>query len=130
MDESTSSKRRKLDPGTTAQGDETEGLVDEPPRFFLDEDDDNNNDIEERPDQNPRSVSSSKPNSRSNPKIVHTGHDPHADGNAVMHICPICARTLETDNQGLNTHIDWCLSKNMIKEAQTTAAVKSGKRRR
>lgn len=35
--------------------------------------------------------------------------------------CPICGRMLETDNQGLNEHIDFCLSKQAIKEAQTAS---------
>ncbi|KAF5351766.1 hypothetical protein D9756_007614 [Leucocoprinus leucothites] len=32
--------------------------------------------------------------------------------------CPICSRTLTTDNQGLNAHIDFCLSKTAIQEAR------------
>jgi len=35
--------------------------------------------------------------------------------------CPICKKKLETDNKGLNAHIDFCLSKNVIMEAQTAA---------
>ncbi|OJT06968.1 DNA polymerase kappa [Trametes pubescens] len=35
--------------------------------------------------------------------------------------CPICGRMLETDNQGLNEHVDFCLSKQAIKEAQTAS---------
>lgn len=35
--------------------------------------------------------------------------------------CPICGRTLETDNQGLNSHIDFCLSRGAIMEAQAKA---------
>lgn len=31
--------------------------------------------------------------------------------------CPICACMLETDNAGLNAHIDWCLSRGEIKRA-------------
>ena len=38
------------------------------------------------------------------------------------HICPICSKTLQTDNQGLNAHIDFCLSKGAIREAQATAS--------
>ncbi|KAH9892787.1 DNA/RNA polymerase [Cubamyces lactineus] len=33
--------------------------------------------------------------------------------------CPICGKLLDTDNQGLNEHVDFCLSKQAIKEAQT-----------
>jgi len=32
--------------------------------------------------------------------------------------CPICGRTLDTDNQGLNSHIDFCLSRGAIRQAQ------------
>jgi DNA polymerase kappa len=35
--------------------------------------------------------------------------------------CPICMKTLETDNQGLNAHIDFCLSRGAIMAAQTKA---------
>ncbi|KAG8926671.1 hypothetical protein FRC01_008524 [Tulasnella sp. 417] len=32
-------------------------------------------------------------------------------------VCPICNRSLETDNAGLNSHIDFCLSRGIIKQA-------------
>ncbi|TBU33633.1 DNA/RNA polymerase [Dichomitus squalens] len=35
--------------------------------------------------------------------------------------CPICSKMLEMDNQGLNEHIDFCLSKQAIKEAQASS---------
>ncbi|KAI9067404.1 DNA/RNA polymerase [Trametes sanguinea] len=35
--------------------------------------------------------------------------------------CPICSRMLETDNDGLNAHIDFCLSKQAIREAQAAS---------
>lgn len=35
--------------------------------------------------------------------------------------CPVCEKMLETDNQGLNSHIDFCLSRGAIMEAQTKA---------
>lgn len=41
---------------------------------------------------------------------------------AEHHICPICSRQLKTDNQGLNAHIDFCLSKGAILEAQVEAS--------
>ena len=37
------------------------------------------------------------------------------------HSCPVCGKTLQTDNTGLNTHIDFCLSRGAIREAQTGA---------
>jgi len=43
-------------------------------------------------------------------------------GDRVRHQdCPICGKLLETDNVGLNAHIDFCLSRNVIMEAQTEA---------
>lgn len=36
--------------------------------------------------------------------------------------CPICGKTMETDNRGLNAHIDFCLSKEAITEAQVSAS--------
>ncbi|TFK44337.1 hypothetical protein BDQ12DRAFT_694850 [Crucibulum laeve] len=38
------------------------------------------------------------------------------------HDCPICEKTLQTDNQGLNAHIDFCLSKGAIRDAQIEAS--------
>ena len=35
--------------------------------------------------------------------------------------CPICGKTLETDNQGFNEHVDFCLSRGAIREAQVQA---------
>lgn len=134
MDESTSNKRRRLDPETSIQGEEPDNPLivheDELPRFFLDEDEDNVTEKRPEPaDQDLRSASpsilSSKPISR--PKVAYAAH-PQPNGEP--HICPICSRTFETDNQGLNAHIDWCLSKSLIKETQTAAAISGGKRRR
>lgn len=36
--------------------------------------------------------------------------------------CPICSKTMQTDNRGLNAHIDFCLSKGAIREAQAMAS--------
>lgn len=35
--------------------------------------------------------------------------------------CPVCGKQLETDNEALNSHIDFCLSRGAIMAAQTTA---------
>lgn len=35
--------------------------------------------------------------------------------------CPICGRMLQTDNQDFNSHIDFCLSRGAIMEAQIEA---------
>lgn len=45
------------------------------------------------------------------------------------HECPICSTILETDNRGLNSHIDFCLSRGAIRQAHaeaTTPAKKGG----
>ncbi|KAJ3556244.1 hypothetical protein NM688_g2131 [Phlebia brevispora] len=41
-----------------------------------------------------------------------------------MLTCPICSKTMETDNRGLNEHIDFCLSKGAIREAQAMASTR------
>uniref|UniRef100_A0A8H8CPL3 DNA polymerase kappa n=1 Tax=Psilocybe cubensis TaxID=181762 RepID=A0A8H8CPL3_PSICU len=61
------------------------------------------------PPSRPRSNSEAKPFSPKSIKAVET------------HECPICSKTLETDNQGLNAHVDFCLSRGAIMEAQGSA---------
>ena len=53
------------------------------------------------------------------PKQVEAGDT--ADSSETFLECPICGRMLETDNQGLNEHIDFCLSRQAIKEAQASS---------
>ncbi|KAF9459808.1 hypothetical protein BDZ94DRAFT_1284217 [Collybia nuda] len=36
--------------------------------------------------------------------------------------CPICGTTLQTNNQGLNSHIDFCLSRGAIRQAHAEAS--------
>lgn len=36
-------------------------------------------------------------------------------------VCPLCSRRLNTDNVGLNEHIDFCLSRSAIMEASSSA---------
>lgn len=43
------------------------------------------------------------------------------------HDCPVCGKTLEADNEGLNAHIDFCLSRGAIMEAQVEASQSSTK---
>ncbi|KAF9793195.1 hypothetical protein BJ322DRAFT_997410 [Thelephora terrestris] len=38
--------------------------------------------------------------------------------------CPVCSRTLMTDNRGLNEHIDFCLSRDAIRAARSSAGVR------
>lgn len=37
--------------------------------------------------------------------------------------CPICGKTLTTDNKGFNDHIDFCLSRGIISQVQAEASV-------
>ncbi|KAG1746123.1 IMS-domain-containing protein [Suillus lakei] len=60
-----------------------------------------------RPSDSPFSATTSKPiSARQGDRTRHQE-------------CPICGKMLETDNKGLNAHIDFCLSRNVIMEAQT-----------
>jgi len=43
------------------------------------------------------------------------------DTSKETHECPVCEKTLETDNKGLNSHIDFCLSRGAIWKAQAEA---------
>ncbi|KAH7916561.1 IMS-domain-containing protein [Hygrophoropsis aurantiaca] len=63
-------------------------------------------DVPQKP-RSSRAVESHKPNSKS------------TDEGSQGHVCPICGKRLDTDNQGLNAHIDFCLSKGVIMEATT-----------
>ncbi|KAF9241588.1 IMS-domain-containing protein [Melanogaster broomeanus] len=68
---------------------------------------------------------SSGSRSVSNPGSNLSGKAPQSlavAGELEEHICPICSKQLATDNQGLNTHIDFCLSKGAILEAQVEAS--------
>ena len=56
---------------------------------------------------------------RKRPRSPDPGED-HVTGTDEVRdqTCPICSKVLETDNRGLNEHIDFCLSKGAIREAQ------------
>ncbi|KIL62574.1 hypothetical protein M378DRAFT_12776 [Amanita muscaria Koide BX008] len=60
------------------------------------------------------------PKSQNKPRLV--GEEPL--------VCPICNKAIHTNNQGLNAHIDFCLSRVSIREAQaeTIRPVKKAKR--
>ncbi|KAF8160747.1 hypothetical protein B0H34DRAFT_350409 [Crassisporium funariophilum] len=97
---------------------------------------------EERPDQRPGPAMKRPPHStsnaqasssqlqaptrpRSNSEAVHPGRKqeveaptPVSKRKIEMLECPICGKHLETDNEGLNTHVDFCLSRKAIMEAQ------------
>jgi DNA polymerase kappa len=44
-----------------------------------------------------------------------------SDPDLRVHTCPVCGKTLEADNQGLNAHVDFCLSRGAIRDAQANA---------
>jgi len=46
------------------------------------------------------------------------------DEDKTKQYCPVCSRTLMTDNRGLNEHIDFCLSRDAIREARSSAGVR------
>ncbi|PCH43374.1 IMS-domain-containing protein [Wolfiporia cocos MD-104 SS10] len=79
-----------------------------------------------------RHSSSAEPEARPSrfPTLAHPGA-PEAtaiDADAEEHTCPICGRSMCTDNQGLNAHIDFCLSKSAIREAQAAASIDIGQK--
>ena len=80
------------------------------------------------PPQVSASVLKTKPSSSSNPtkrkrtpSVTHDGIPAIDVDDIQTHTCPICSKTLETDNRGLNEHVDFCLSKGAIREAQATS---------
>ncbi|KAF9227351.1 DNA/RNA polymerase [Gyrodon lividus] len=63
-----------------------------------------------------RSVSNSGSNPRTKePQLIGV------TGPSEQHACPVCGKQLVTDNQGFNAHVDFCLSKGAILEAQAEA---------
>lgn len=40
------------------------------------------------------------------------------------HVCPVCSKSLQTDNAGLNAHVDYCLSRAAIFEATASSSTK------
>lgn len=90
----------------------------------------------------PVSVASRPPSSVSNdqassskqppPRVPRETHEsdtrkPLSKRETQGHDCPVCGKTLETDNEGLNAHIDFCLSRGAIMEAQVEASKSSTK---
>ncbi|KAH9942472.1 DNA/RNA polymerase [Epithele typhae] len=77
------------------------------------------------PSTKPSSGTASKPASTSAGERTTGTLKPHQDSHAGEDLplleCPLCGKLLETDNQGLNEHIDFCLSRQAIKEAQTAS---------
>ncbi|OSD07100.1 DNA/RNA polymerase [Trametes coccinea BRFM310] len=64
--------------------------------------------------------STSPPRMGKHSPLVLNDSNPFGTSSSALE-CPICSRMLETDNDGLNAHIDFCLSKQAIKEAQAAS---------
>jgi len=140
---STPSKKKKLDLDLSRKSDEQDYSApiyrDEPSEFFLDDEDEDMEEDKDDADEDyhlyrdstspsPTGLSSNKPSSSSKKPISSTNHERKSKGpKNETHVCPMCSRVLETDNQGLNEHVDFCLSKQAIKAAQTTAAIRERK---
>jgi DNA polymerase kappa len=72
-------------------------------------------------------ASSSKQPPPTGPREIHEMGVQRPPLKRATHDCPVCGKTLETDNEGLNTHIDFCLSRGAIMEAQVEASQSSTK---
>lgn len=77
------------------------------------------------------SPASRSPSEGSRPR-PHSSHKvaslPQPTEDLSMQTCPICGKSMRTDNQGLNAHIDFCLSKDAIREAQASSSAPSPKK--
>ena len=71
-------------------------------------------------------ASSSKQPPPAGPREIHE-MKPLLKRETATHDCPVCNKTLETDNEGFNAHIDFCLSRGAIMEAQVEASQSSTK---
>lgn len=69
------------------------------------------------------STAPSSTNRRQRPRSPSPSRSlPGSTSGAVTQSCPICSKTMVMDNDGLNAHIDFCLSKEAIREAQASPA--------
>ncbi|TRM69516.1 hypothetical protein BD626DRAFT_13382 [Schizophyllum amplum] len=67
------------------------------------------------------------PSSASTTKAKTMKRSPSPQTPPEEHDCPICSKTLQTDNDGLNQHIDWCLSRGAILNAQRQSSRSTGR---
>jgi len=79
--------------------------------------------LEDSPSEIYRSEPKPLRRNRSKSDVGHQSDQPRYDISLerkaqMSQICPICSRLLMADNQGLNAHIDFCLSRNAIREAR------------
>ena len=66
-------------------------------------------------------------NASSSPSLRVQSSKPHISKEPLQ--CPVCDQTILTDNEGLNAHIDFCLSRNAIREAQAESIASSSTKR-
>lgn len=107
---------------------EHEGEEDSMPQFFAEDSEEEDLEHDDQTVKGSDETQLPKPHSKSR-SAVGVRHSPtKASGSSLAdqehHTCPICSKQLKTDNQGLNAHIDFCLSKGAILEAQAEASKK------
>lgn len=57
------------------------------------------------------------------PKVSSSSTNPTSRGPVESSVCPICSREMQMDNEQLNRHIDYCLSKGTILEVSATTSL-------
>jgi DNA polymerase kappa len=68
---------------------------------------------------------SAKPHSTSTgvrPKSPMSSSGPPRNSLSESLTCPVCEKVFQTDNEGLNSHIDFCLSRGAIRQAHAEAS--------
>lgn len=61
-----------------------------------------------------------KPTSSRKPKPDSKPRQPSAERE--MHVCPVCGKKVATENEAFNAHLDSCLSREAIRQAQAEAS--------
>jgi len=56
------------------------------------------------------------------PKSSTSNSGPARNSISELLTCPVCKKDLQTDNEGLNSHIDFCLSRGAIRQAHAEAS--------
>jgi len=112
---SPSRKKVKVDTGGQHEF-EHEGEEDSMPQFFAE--DSEEDDLEHNDQSVKYSDETQLPKPHSSRSTVDARDSSGSSADQEHHTCPICRKQLKTDNQGLNAHIDFCLSKGAILEAQ------------
>ncbi|KAH8107995.1 IMS-domain-containing protein [Cristinia sonorae] len=121
-----------LDPPTeTISGDITGGSLTKPERPSMPLSSPVSSSVTHNPNTAHSHITTSKPlsfndNHQSDKPVSTKGKekakDPPIDDERETQTCPICSKTMQMDNQGFNAHIDYCLSRGAIREAQAMAS--------